>query len=80
MGADKAVHISTDFEIDADVQPIHVAKILNKYLLDNDHDLVIMGKQAIDGDYNQTGQMLSYLSDREMATFISKVKTWKLVE
>lgn len=73
MGADKAVHVSTDLEIDADVQPIHVAKILNKYLADNDHDLVILGKQAIDGDYNQTGQMLSYLSNRDMATFISKV-------
>ena len=73
MGADNAVHVQTDKSIDQEVFPIHVAKIINKYINDNHFDLVILGKQSIDGDFNQTGQMLSELSGREMATFISKV-------
>ena len=73
MGADKAVHIFTDKPIDQDIQPIHVATILNKFVSDQKFDLVILGKQSIDDDYNQTGQMLAELSGKHMATFISKV-------
>ena len=73
MGADNAVHVLTEKSTDQEVLPIHVAKILTKYLSENHFDLVILGKQSIDGDFNQTGQMLSELSGREMATFISKV-------
>lgn len=73
MGADHAVHVQTDLSTDQEVFPIHVAKILNKYISDNHFDLVILGKQSIDGDFNHTGQMLAELSGRDMATFISKV-------
>ena len=73
MGADNAVHVLTEKSTDQEILPIHVAKIINKYLVDNHFDLVILGKQSIDGDFNQTGQMLSEISGREMATFISKV-------
>lgn len=73
MGADNAVHVQTDKSTDQEILPLHVAKILNKYIKDNQYELVILGKQSIDGDFNHTGQMLSELSGREMATFISKV-------
>ena len=79
MGADNAVHISTDKSTDQEIFPIHVAKILNRYIQENPFDLVILGKQSIDGDFNQTGQMLSELSGRDMATFVSKVSYLRLV-
>ena len=73
MGADKGVHIHTDLDIDKDIQPIHIASILNKYIQDNGYDIVILGKQSIDDDFNHTGQMLSELSGRSIAPFISKL-------
>ncbi|NMF87115.1 electron transfer flavoprotein subunit beta/FixA family protein [Aromatoleum petrolei] len=70
LGADRAVHVSTDVEL----QPLAVAKIL-KALCDREQpSLVICGKQAIDDDSNQTGQMLAALLDCGQATFASKVK------
>ncbi|RMW97030.1 electron transfer flavoprotein subunit beta/FixA family protein [Allofranklinella schreckenbergeri] len=70
MGADRAVLVETEDE----VQPLAVAKIL-KALLDKEQAaLVLMGKQAIDDDSNQTGQMLAALADVPQATFASKVE------
>ena len=70
MGADRAVLIQTD----EDLQPLAVAKVL-KALADRERpDLVLMGKQAIDGDNNAVGQMLAALMDRPQATFASKVE------
>ncbi|WP_024302949.1 electron transfer flavoprotein subunit beta/FixA family protein [Pseudogulbenkiania sp. MAI-1] len=69
MGADRAILV----ESDDDVQPLAVAKIL-KALVDKEQpQLIILGKQAIDDDSNQTGQMLAALAGLPQATFASKV-------
>jgi len=70
IGADRAILIETD----AELQPLAVAKLL-KSLVDRERPgLVILGKQAIDDDCNQTGQMLAALGDWPQATFASKVE------
>jgi len=70
IGADRAILVETSDEL----QPLAVAKIL-KALVDKEQpQLVILGKQAIDDDCNQTGQMLAALADLPQATFASKVE------
>ncbi|MDZ5455873.1 electron transfer flavoprotein subunit beta/FixA family protein [Azohydromonas lata] len=70
IGADRAILVETD----AELQPLAVAKIL-KALVDREQPgLVILGKQAIDDDCNQVGQMLAALTDMPQATFASKVE------
>ncbi|WP_068083997.1 electron transfer flavoprotein subunit beta/FixA family protein [Novosphingobium rosa] len=69
MGADRAILVETD----ADLEPLAVAKILKAIALEVAPDLVILGKQAIDDDSNQTGQMLAALLARPQGTFASKV-------
>ena len=70
IGADRAILVQTDEEL----QPLAVAKLL-KALIDKEQPgLVILGKQAIDDDANQTGQMLAALADLPQATFASKVE------
>ncbi|MCM0610644.1 MAG: electron transfer flavoprotein subunit beta/FixA family protein [Ideonella sp. WA131b] len=70
IGADRAILIETD----AELQPLAVAKLL-KALVDKEQPgLVILGKQAIDDDCNQTGQMLAALAGLPQATFASKVE------
>jgi electron transfer flavoprotein beta subunit len=70
IGADRAILVETDVEL----QPLAVAKLL-KALVDREKpDLVIVGKQAIDDDANQTGQMLAARTGMPQATFASKVK------
>jgi electron transfer flavoprotein beta subunit len=70
IGADRAILVETTEEL----QPLSVAKLL-KALVDKEQPgLVIMGKQAIDDDCNQTGQMLAALCDLPQATFASKVE------
>jgi len=69
IGADRAILVETDVEL----QPLAVAKLL-KALVDKEQPgLIILGKQAIDDDCNQTGQMLAALADLPQATFASKV-------
>ena len=70
VGADKGIHI----KVDGAVEPLAVAKILQKIVDKEKPDLVFMGKQAIDDDCNQTGQMLSALLNWPQATFASKIK------
>jgi electron transfer flavoprotein beta subunit len=70
IGADRAILVETG----ADVQPLAVAKILQKLVEKESPQLVILGKQAIDDDSNQTGQMLAALLGWPQATFASKVK------
>jgi len=70
MGADRAVHVQTDDE----VEPLAVAKILAKVAEEEQPGLFILGKQAIDDDSNQTGQMLAALLDWPQGTFASKVE------
>jgi len=70
IGADRAILVETEVEL----QPLAVAKLL-KALVDKEQPgLVILGKQAIDDDCNQTGQMLAALADLPQATFASKVE------
>ncbi|MGR6805997.1 electron transfer flavoprotein subunit beta/FixA family protein [Sphaerotilus natans] len=70
IGADRGILVETD----AELQPLAVAKLL-KALVDKEQPgLVILGKQAIDDDCNQTGQMLAALADLPQATFASKVE------
>jgi electron transfer flavoprotein beta subunit len=70
IGADRAILVETDLEL----QPLAVAKLL-KALVDKEQPgLVIVGKQAIDDDCNQTGQMLAALAKLPQATFASKVE------
>ncbi|MFN4265777.1 MAG: electron transfer flavoprotein subunit beta/FixA family protein [Aquabacterium sp.] len=70
IGADRGILVETD----AEVQPLAVAKVL-KALVDKEKpDLIILGKQAIDDDSNQTGQMLAALADLPQGTFASKVE------
>lgn len=69
MGADRAIRVDAD----NDVEPLAVAKILKHVVDKEEAGLVITGKQSIDGDNNQTGQMLSALLGWPQATFASKV-------
>ena len=73
MGADRAVHVKTDARTDTDLQPLGVAKILEKIVQKENPLLVMMGKQSIDGDNNQTGQILAGLLSWPQATFASAV-------
>ena len=70
IGADRAIHVETD----AELQPLAVAKLLAALVAKEQPGLVILGKQAIDDDANQTGQMLAALTDLPQATFASKVE------
>ena len=70
MGADKGILVETN----EDMQPLEVAKILNEIVKKNNPDLVLMGKQAIDDDSNQTGQMLAALLGWAQGTFVSKLE------
>ncbi|MFA7680695.1 MAG: electron transfer flavoprotein subunit beta/FixA family protein [Pigmentiphaga sp.] len=69
IGADRAILVETE----AALQPLAVAKLLKAVVEQEQPDLVILGKQAIDDDANQTGQMLSALLDWPQATFASKL-------
>ncbi|MGA2087588.1 MAG: electron transfer flavoprotein subunit beta/FixA family protein, partial [Stellaceae bacterium] len=69
MGADRGLHVLTDIEL----QPLAVAKLLQAIVAKEQPLLVILGKQAIDDDCNQTGQMLAALLGWAQATFASKL-------
>jgi len=70
IGADRALLVETN----EDLQPLAVAKLLNAIIAKEQPSLVILGKQAIDDDCNQTGQMLAALAHWPQATFASKVE------
>ncbi len=69
MGTDRGIHVTSDSEL----QPLAVAKLLQAVVERENADLVILGKQAIDDDSNQTGQMVAALLGWSQATFVSKV-------
>lgn len=70
MGADRAILV----EADGDVEPLAVAKILKGVIAEEAPGLVLLGKQAIDDDSNQTAQMLGALTGWPQATFVSKIE------
>ena len=69
LGADRSILVETD----EDVQPLGIAKALKAIVDEEKPDLVILGKQAIDGDNNQTGQILAALAGMPQGTFASEV-------
>ena len=69
MGADRGILVKTDNEL----EPLAVAKILKYFVEKEESDITILGKQAIDDDYNQTGQILGGLLNYPQATFASKI-------
>jgi electron transfer flavoprotein beta subunit len=69
MGADRGIHVQTDEEL----QPLAVAKLLKAVVAKEKPELIILGKQAIDDDANQTGQMLAALLGWAQGTFASKL-------
>jgi len=69
VGADRGIHVKAD----GILEPLTVSKLLQKVVDKEKPDLVLMGKQAIDDDCNQTGQMLSALLNWPQATFASKI-------
>ncbi len=70
MGADRAILVETDEQ----VEPLAVAKILKAIAAEEEPGIVMLGKQAIDDDSNQTGQMLAALMERPQGTFANKVE------
>ena len=70
VGADRGIHV----KVDGIVEPLAVSKILKKMVEKENPDLVFMGKQAIDDDCNQTGQMLAAILNWPQATFASKIE------
>ena len=70
MGADRAIHVVTEDSL----EPLAIAKVLKRVAEQQDVGLVLTGKQAIDGDSNQTGQMLSALLGWSQATYCSNIK------
>jgi electron transfer flavoprotein beta subunit len=70
MGADRGIHVLTDQTL----EPLAVAKLLKAIVEKEEPDMVILGKQAIDDDANQTGQMLAALLDWSQGTFTSDLE------
>ncbi len=70
MGADRGIHV----KVSQDVEPLGVAKIIEKIVEKESPQLILMGKQAIDDDSNQTGQMVSAKLNWSQATFASKIQ------
>ncbi|MCV6590134.1 MAG: electron transfer flavoprotein subunit beta/FixA family protein [Marinobacterium sp.] len=70
LGADRAIHVESDETLES----LTVAKMLKKIVEEEQPDLIIMGKQAIDSDNNQTGQMLAALTGMSQGTFASELK------
>jgi electron transfer flavoprotein beta subunit len=74
MGVDKAVHVEVAGPEYSNMQPLHVAQILAKLATEQKADLIIVGKQAIDDDCNQTAQMTAAILDWPQAVFASKIE------
>jgi len=70
MGADRGIHVKTE----NDLEPLAISKIISKIAEDEKPSIILMGKQAIDDDSNQTGQMTSALLNWPQATFASKIE------
>lgn len=74
MGADRSLHVEYDTEKQGDLEPLTIAKMLKEVALKENRNLVILGKQSIDDDSGQTGQMLAGLLGWSQATQASKVE------
>lgn len=74
MGADKGIHVEISGSEYETLQPIHVSKLIAKLAQEEKADLIIVGKQAIDDDSNQTAQMIGGILDWPTGTFCSKIE------
>merc|ERR1712217_427981 len=74
MGADRAIHIKTTMRTDQELQPLAVAKLLAKVVEKESPQIVLLGKQAIDDDSNQTGQLLAGMMGWPQAGCASNVE------
>lgn len=74
IGADDAIHVVTSNETDIALNSINVCNVFKHFVTKNDYNLIFLGKQSIDSDYNQTGQMLSGMLDWQIASFANKVE------
>merc|ERR1712113_610628 len=74
MGADRGIHVEVPDQSMLTLQPIHVSKILAKLAKKEEADIVLVGKQAIDDDSNQTAQMTASLLDWSQGVFASKIE------
>ena len=70
LGADRGIHV----EVEGRPEPLEIAKLLKGVVDKEQPQLVILGKQSIDGDNNQTGQMLGALANMGQGTFASEIK------
>lgn len=70
LGADRAIHINTDETL----EPLSIARLLKAIVVQEQPGLILLGKQSIDGDHNQTGQMLAALCNYPQGTFASKIR------
>nr|CAD7201345.1 unnamed protein product [Timema douglasi] len=80
MGVDRGIHVEVSESEYESLQPIHISKILARLAQDEKADLVIVGKQAIDDDANQTAQMTAAFLDWPQGTFASKVVYSSVIE
>ncbi|MBU2871337.1 electron transfer flavoprotein subunit beta/FixA family protein [Colwellia sp. E2M01] len=74
LGADRAIHIEIEESLTGNIDSINIAKLLQKIVEEEQPQLVILGKQAIDSDNNQTGQMLAALTGMPQGTFASAIE------
>ncbi|XP_013405748.1 electron transfer flavoprotein subunit beta-like [Lingula anatina] len=74
MGLDRGIHVEISGKDYETLQPFHVSKMLAKIAEEEKVDIIFLGKQAIDDDCNQTGQMTAALLDWPQATFASKIE------
>tara|TARA_A100001011_G_C14207371_1_gene798385 strand:- start:120 stop:881 length:762 start_codon:yes stop_codon:yes gene_type:complete len=74
MGADRAILVQVTDDVNYDAEPLTVAKILTKIIEQEEPQLILCGKQAIDNDMNATGQMIAALTGWSQATFASKIE------
>lgn len=74
IGADDAIHVVTSNETDLALNSINVCNIFKHFVNKDNYNLVLLGKQSIDSDFNQTGQMLSGMLDWQISSFANKVE------
>ena len=74
MGADRAILVIATDDVNQDIEPLDVAKVLQAIVVEEKIELILCGKQAIDNDMNATAQMLSALMGCSQATFASKIE------
>lgn len=74
MGCDRAIHVPCDYETDVQLQPLAVARILKVIVERETPDLILLGKQSIDDDSNNVGQMLAGMLNWPQCTFASEIK------